>query len=271
MPGLDKESVIKRLGELFNELDDVEVAVLFGSLTKGHRHPRDVDIAVKFSCEKSLLDLAGLTSLIAGRLGVSEDYVDVVDLSEAKPLLLSRILKEGVILKADPNSLKNLYDEALKSIDHLTEVKLWANLDPEPRVDKAIIASRVEEVRRNVEFIKKEILPVEDIDKLRYRDKLALERALHRIAEAMLDVCRHLVATYSLGIVESYGEYPRKLAQAGKMPRELAEELTKLAGLRNIPVHRYLEIDTRKLYEAAQRITEEIAPKFLRWVSSVAS
>lgn len=67
---------------------------------------------------------------------------------------------------------------------------------------------------------------------------LALERALHRIAEAMLDICRHLVAVHSLGIVESYGEYSRRLAQAGKMPRGLA-------------------------------IVFKIAPNFIQWVKSI--
>ena len=265
---VDRGFVVGRLSKLFSRLDDVEVAVLFGSTARGCRYPHDVDVAVKFSSGKPLLDLAGLASLIARELGVSEEFIDVIDLDEAKPLLLLRILKDGVVLKGDLGKLEELYEEASEGIDQLIEVKLWASLDPEPRVDKAIIASRVEEVRRNSEFIKNEIL-TKNVDDLEYKDVLALERAVHRIAEAMLDVCRHLVAVYSLGIVESYGEYPEKLAQAGKMPRELARELTKVAGLRNILVHRYLEINLNKLYEVAHEIVLKTAPKFIQWVKSV--
>ena len=49
-------------------------------------------------------------------------------------------------------------------------------------------------------------------------------RAVHRIAKAMLDICRYLVAEYLLGIVRSYEKYPMRLAQLGKMLIELAEK-----------------------------------------------
>lgn len=265
---VNKESVVRKLNGLFNELDDVEIAILFGSIARGCERPHDADIAVKFSSRKSLLDIAGLASLIARELGVNEDFIDIVDLSEAKPLLLIKILGEGIVLKGDSRKLEELYEEASKGIDQLIEVRRWANLDPAPEVDKAVLASRVEEVRRNAEFIKREIL-TKSVDELEYRDVLALERAIHRIAEAMLDICRHLVTVYSLGIVESYGEYPRRLAQAGKIPRELAEELTRIAGLRNILVHRYLEINLNKLYDAAREIALKIAPNFIQWVKTI--
>jgi len=265
---MDRGLIVKKLNELFSKLDDVEVAILFGSTARGHRYPHDIDIAIKFSSKKSLLDLTGLASLIARELGVSEDFIDVVDLDEVKPLQLLKILKDGIVLKGDLRKLRGLYEEASRGIDQLIEVKHWAILDPEPKVDKAIIASRVEEVRRNSEFIRNEIL-TKDVDELTYKDVLALERAVHRIAEAMLDICRHLVAVYSLGIVESYGEYPRRLAQAGKIPRELADELTRIAGLRNILVHKYLEINLNKLYEASREITVKIVPKFIEWIKSI--
>jgi uncharacterized protein YutE (UPF0331/DUF86 family) len=42
------------------------------------------------------------------------------------------------------------------------------------------------------------------------------------------------VSVYSLGFVESYGEYPERLVNADKMPKGLARKVEKLAGLRNI-------------------------------------
>ena len=265
---VDRELVVRKLSELFSRLDDVELAILFGSTARGCGYPHDIDVAIKFSSRKSLLDIAGLASLIARELGVSEDFIDVIDINEVKPLLLLKILKDGVVLKGGLRELGKLYEVASRGIDQLIEVKHWSNLDPEPGVDRAVIASRVEEVRRNSEFIRDEIL-TKDVDELTYKDVLALERAVHRIAGAMLDICRHLVTVYSLGIVESYGEYPRRLAQAGKIPRELAEELTKIAGLRNILVHRYIEININKLYEAARDIATRIAPKFIEWAKSM--
>jgi len=51
-----------------------------------------------------------------------------------------------------------------------------------------------------------------------------------------------LVSVYSLGLVESYGEYPQKLAKANKMPKDLAKDVTKLSGLGNIISNRFKEI-----------------------------
>jgi len=85
----------------------------------------------------------------------------------------------------------------------------------DPKLNKTVISSRIEESRRNTQFIRNEILSkkIEDLD---YKDMLALKKAMHRIIEAMLDIHRHLVAAYSLGFVERYGEYPQRLAKAKK-------------------------------------------------------
>ena len=84
-----------------------------------------------------------------------------------------------------------------KANDQLIELRQWSNLDPDPRIDKMIITSRIEEIRRNADFIHSEIL-VKRVEDLSYGEILALERALHRMIEAMLDICRHLVSIYSL-------------------------------------------------------------------------
>jgi uncharacterized protein YutE (UPF0331/DUF86 family) len=128
----------------------------------------------------------------------------------------------------------------------------WATFDP--KLDKIVIISRIGEIRRNTEFIKSEILS-KKIEDLNYKDILALERAMHKIIEAMLDICRHLVSVYSLGLAESYDEYPQKLAEANKMPKDLAEYITRLAGLRNILVNQYLEINNEIFYQTAKETT----------------
>jgi uncharacterized protein YutE (UPF0331/DUF86 family) len=131
-----------------------------------------------------------------------------------------------------------------------------------------VIISRTEEIRRNTEFIKSEILS-KKIEDLNYKDMLALERAMHKIIEAMLDICRHLVSVFSLGLAESYGEYPQKLAKANKMPRDLAEYLTRLVGLRNILEHRYLEIKNEILYQTVKETAEKIVSEFIEWIKTI--
>jgi len=65
------------------------------------------------------------------------------------------------------------------------------------------------------------------------------------------------------------GEHPRRLAEAGRMPRGLAEDLERLAGLRNILVHRYLEVRIDLLYKTAEETVERIAGEFIEWVKAI--
>jgi uncharacterized protein YutE (UPF0331/DUF86 family)/predicted nucleotidyltransferase len=257
--------VLLKLRELFYKFEKVELAVLFGSIVRNGVSAHDIDIALKM-VGGDLLDVGYIVSQVAKTLNVNEDIVDVTILDQANPILLSRILNEGIVIKLQPEALKQQSEKAQRAPDALIEFKMWSAIDA--KIDKTIIVSRAEEIRRNVAFIKSEILPkkAEDLD---YKDTLALERAMHRIVESMLDICRHLVSVYSRGLFESYGEYPQKLAEAGKMPRDLAEDLAKLAGLRNILVHRYLEIKREILYKTVEETVEKIAVKFIEWLKTV--
>jgi uncharacterized protein YutE (UPF0331/DUF86 family)/predicted nucleotidyltransferase len=262
---LTLDYVLPRLKELFDRLENVELAVLFGSMARSGVSGHDVDIALKLAWG-GLLDVGYIVSQVAKALGVNEDFIDVVVLDWVNPIMLSRILEDGIVIKMRPEALKRQLEKAGEALDALMEFKLWAAVDP--KLDKTVIVSRVEDVRRNVAFIKGEILS-KKVEELDYRDSLALERAMYRVVGSMLDVCRHLVSVYSLGFVESYGEYPRRLAEAGRMPRGLAEDLERLAGLRNILVHRYLEVRIDLLYKTAEETVERIAGKFIEWVKTI--
>jgi len=256
--------VLPRLKKLFEKLENVEIAILFGSIARDKISVHDIDIALKLKKE-DLLEIGGIITQIARTLSINEDNVDVTILDQISPIMLSRILKEGIIVKAEPRAYELLLRKERQIPDALIEFRQWAAIDP--KLDKAVIISRVEEIRKNTAFIKDEIL-TKNIEELDYRDTLALERAIHRIIESMLDICRHLVSVYSLGFAESYGEYPRKLAEANKMAGDLAEDIAKLAGLRNILIHRYIEIKKELLYQAARDITEKIVNEFIKWIQT---
>jgi uncharacterized protein YutE (UPF0331/DUF86 family)/predicted nucleotidyltransferase len=266
---MEREAVIVCLRDFFSKCDDVRLAILFGSLADRGFSAHDVDVAVELDGDGGrLLRLGGLGAGIAGALGLSEDRVDIVDLDQASLPLLWRILKSYLLLKGDEGDLRGLEERVRGYPDAALEIEGWMSLNPRPMVDKAVLAARAEEVRRNVLFLRGEILG-RGLVELAYKDLLAMEGAVQRISEAMLDVCRHLVAVHSLGLVEGYGEYPRRLADAGKMPPGLARELQSLAGLRNTLVHRYLEVRVELLYEASRKICEGLAERFLNWVEGI--
>jgi uncharacterized protein YutE (UPF0331/DUF86 family)/predicted nucleotidyltransferase len=259
------DHVLPRLKELFEKFENVETAILFGSIAKNKFSVHDIDIALKLNKE-DLVETGYIITQIAKTLHINEDHIDIVLLNQTNPIMLSKILKEGIIIKAQPNVIEQLLQKAEQAPDAIMEIKHWATFDP--KLDKMVIISRTEEIRKNTEFIKSEILS-KKIEDLNYKDMLALERAMHKIIEAMLDICRHLVSVYSLGLVESYGEYPQKLAKANKMPRDLAEFVARLAGLRNILVHRYLEIKIEILYQTAKETVEKIVGEFIEWIKTI--
>jgi len=98
--------------------------------------------------------------------------------------MISKILKDGIIIKAQPKIIEELSQKAQQAPDVIMEIKQWSTLDP--KLDKTIITSRIEEIRKNADFIKSEILS-RKIEELDYKDILALERAMHKIIESMLD------------------------------------------------------------------------------------
>jgi len=259
---LTLDQTLPKLKKLFEKSENIEAAILFGSIAKNKFSTHDIDIALKLKKE-DLLEVGYIVSQIAKTLHIKEDYIDIALLNQTNPIMISKILKDGIIIKAQPKIIEELSQQAP---DAIMEIKQWSTLDP--KLDKTIITSRIEEIRKNAELIKSEILS-RKIEELDYKDILALERAMHKIIESMLDICRHLVSVYSLGLVESYGEYPQKLAKANKMPKDLAKDVTKLSGLGNILVYKYLEIRTEILYQAAKETVEKIVNKFIEWAKLV--
>ena len=134
-----------------------------------------------------MIKIGYIISQISKTLEINEERIDIITLDQTNPILLAKILKKGVIIKASPQAIEQLLQKTQQILDTLIEFKQWAKLDP--KLDKTIIISRTEEIRKNAMFIKNEILS-KKIEELSYKDILALERAMHRIIALMLDICR---------------------------------------------------------------------------------
>ena len=88
---------------------------------------------------------------------------------------------------------------------------------------------------------------------LRDRDKknMVLHAMLVSIQSA-IDISSHLIAESGLKRPASYRETFELLDQAGIIPRELADELSDLAGFRNVLVHIYWDLDMHEIYSILQ-------------------
>jgi len=77
----------------------------------------------------------------------------------------------------------------------------------------------------------------------------ALSEHYMRIAlEAILDLGRHVIVKTALGVPQEYREVGRILREKGVVPTELGKKLETLAGLRNVLVHLYWDVDYALLY-----------------------
>ncbi len=84
------------------------------------------------------------------------------------------------------------------------------------------------------------------------------ERFLQLTIEALLDVGSHVIAELELGIVETYADIPRLLADRGYVDAVLADQWVKMIGFRNVLVHEYLDVDREIVYDLLQHHLNDI-------------
>ena len=88
--------------------------------------------------------------------------------------------------------------------------------------------------------------------------RLASERALQLAIQAATDIANHILAEDTDVTPEDYGAAFRALAPLGIVEPALAERLASAAGLRNILVHMYLDLDHARVWEAIGRIGDPV-------------
>ena len=258
--------------EVLEKNGNVLLAYIFGSAARGVAQPlSDVDIAVLLK-DNSLERQADILWRVAKALHMSEDRIDIVDLSQADLHLKYNILREGIKL-IDKGFEEELTHELIEHYPENREnlnimLKTW--LKEDPSINQATVSRRLDEVLKNATIIRERYAhkPLEWILEDPERT-LALERGLERIIEAMMDTCRHIVSAKRLGLIETRAEYPLRLAQHQLMPKSLAEKIAELIKLRNILAHRYLELDYTKLHAKAKETAEQVAPQFTEWVKEL--
>ncbi|MEF8824416.1 MAG: DUF86 domain-containing protein [Desulfohalobiaceae bacterium] len=90
----------------------------------------------------------------------------------------------------------------------------------------------------------------------------AVERILERMVMRAIDVNEHLISELSTGAEEritrlSYRDTFLWLAELGVYPRDFAERIAKSAGLRNILVHDYNDLNREVVHSSIQSCLED--------------
>ena len=116
-------------------------------------------------------------------------------------------------------------------------------------VDSNIVLKRVGRIRKSVAALetirrthsKKQFLGDETI-------KAAAERNMQVAVQSVLDICNHAVADMKLEVPDEQKQAFQILAFHKLIPQSLAKTLAGMAGMRNVLVHEYLEVDHERLY-----------------------
>lgn len=84
------------------------------------------------------------------------------------------------------------------------------------------------------------------------------ERWLHLAAECVLDIAHHLIADRGWRTPSSYRDAIRVLAEHSVLDDPLARQLEQWAGLRNVLVHLYLDVDQRVIFDILQNDLDQL-------------
>ncbi|PUA31944.1 MAG: hypothetical protein B7O98_08130 [Zestosphaera tikiterensis] len=175
---------------------------------------------------------------------------------------------------------RGYYEELVKEVENLLKeygelrelsIKEWLYSQDPASVDISIIKRGFEFVRSEVEFLKEQILekPVDEVKNSPILSRV-LERSYQLIVEALADIARHITSSMGWGPCFTASECFKRIAEKNVIPEQLVEELIKRMKVRNIIIHRYLDVDYEELYKDTHKLIslthefEEHIVKFLR-------
>lgn len=115
-------------------------------------------------------------------------------------------------------------------------------------VDREVLQFRISKIREYVGLLKR----LARTEQERFvRDALihgSAERYLQLSIQCVLDISNHVVADMKLAVPSEYRQVFDILAEQRILSKRLAGRLASMAGLRNILVHDYMEIDRRQVH-----------------------
>lgn len=120
-------------------------------------------------------------------------------------------------------------------------------------VDRNVVLARIAKIRHSLTLLRKFAALNEEAFLKDPIITASAERYLQVAIQAVIDIGNHVVADLDLGSPADYGEVFRLLGQHRIVPKALAKRLSLMAGLRNIIVHEYLEIDLELVHRFLRR------------------
>ena len=123
-------------------------------------------------------------------------------------------------------------------------------------LDKRTIQLRIDVIERNLREIKS--IASEKLEKIDYRDELALKHALLECIEACTDIANHIISVKGFRRPVDYKDVFVVLEENRIFDKNLSKRLQEMAKFRNVLVHRYAIVDRKKLFEITKKDVKDI-------------
>ena len=136
-------------------------------------------------------------------------------------------------------------------------------------VDAGVVLKRIGRIRKSVAVL-------EGIRRTHSRERFlkdeliqaAAERHVQVAIQSVMDICNHVVADMKLEVPDEDKHAFQILALHKVIPQSLAKTLGAMAGVRNVLVHEYLEVDHGRLYSIMSRNLADFE-KFIKIISKL--
>lgn len=123
-------------------------------------------------------------------------------------------------------------------------------------------------IQRKIKLIQEDLAHLEPFARYRFDEiaedpikYAATERFLERIVTRAIDINHHCLARLGEGneVVRDYQDTFKGLADLGVYPKEFGTMIAPSAGLRNILVHEYDEVDAKQVYRSVSQALTQYA------------
>lgn len=125
-------------------------------------------------------------------------------------------------------------------------------------LEKEIIEGKFDIIDRNIRFLEeiKTLSPEQFLES--YKDIQAAKYSLLEIMEACIDIANYIISVKGFRRAEEYSEMFKVLKEGGVIQKKLATKLEDMARFRNLLVHRYGEVDNRRVLEIIKHNLKDI-------------
>jgi uncharacterized protein YutE (UPF0331/DUF86 family) len=134
-------------------------------------------------------------------------------------------------------------------------------------MDRQIITKRLNVMIKSLNHLRKfEAISFEEFMN-NYESQLVVERLIEILVELASDINAYLLVQLYQIAPDTYADSFVKASQQGIISQDLAKELAKSAGMRNILAHQYVDIDHQIVYGAIVKALKQYT-NFIQQINS---